>query len=320
MTRAVPGDSDDPAIWVHPQDAALSRILGTDKGDSTGGVYSFALDGQLDSARSVHPLRRPNNVDVEFDVSLDGSRVDVAAFTERNRQAIRVFALPEMRPLDRGGIRVFDGDTVRAPMGIAMYKRSRDGAVFVIVGGKSGPTNGSYLWQYRVSANGRGGVSAVPVRRFGQYSGRKEIESILVDDESGYVYYSDEGAGVRKYHADPDSGDTELALFATTDVVDDHEGLAVYATGARSGYIILSDQGANRIHLFTRDGSPGRPHAHRRVAIIPVAAQATDGLDATSRPLGPRFPRGLLVMMSNRGGFHLYDWRDVEAMIARVTR
>src|SRR5687767_12322477 len=34
ITTAVPGDSDDPAIWIDPNNAALSRILGTDKGDS----------------------------------------------------------------------------------------------------------------------------------------------------------------------------------------------------------------------------------------------------------------------------------------------
>ncbi|HYW32842.1 MAG TPA: phytase, partial [Gemmatimonas sp.] len=320
VTSAVPGDSDDPAIWIHLQNGALSRVLGTDKADTNGGIYNFDLEGGVDSTRSVAPLRRPNNVDVEQDILIDGTRLDIATATERNRQAFRIFALPDMTPIDDGGIRAFDGDTARAPMGIAIYKRARDHAVFVIVGGKSGPTDGTYLWQYRLGSNGRGGVSAVPVRRFGNYSGRKEIESILVDDASGYVYYSDEGTGVRKYHADPDSGNAELALFGTTDVFDDHEGLAVYATGAQSGYIIMSDQGANRIHLFTRDGSPGSPHVHRRVAIVPVAAVATDGLDATSRPLGPRFPHGMLVMMSNRGGFHLYDWRDVEAAIASVTR
>ena len=39
ITDTVVVDSDDPAIWLHPTDAAQSFVLGTDKGDSTRGVY-----------------------------------------------------------------------------------------------------------------------------------------------------------------------------------------------------------------------------------------------------------------------------------------
>ncbi len=46
-------------------------------------------------------------------------------------------------------------------------------------------------------------VKGTLVRKFGLFSGKKEIESIAVDDALGYVYYSDEGYGVRKYYADP---------------------------------------------------------------------------------------------------------------------
>jgi len=319
ITDTLPGDSDDPAIWVNPTNPAKSVVLGTDKGDSTGGVYTFRLDGHVDRARSVTPLLRMNNVDVEYGVALGSLTTDIAVATERNRMALRVFAMPTMRAIDNGGIVVFSGDTARDPMGVAIYKRPRDGAVFAIVGGKAGPTNGTYLWQYRLSADGKGGVVGTKVREFGMYSGRKEIEAILVDDALGYVYYSDENVGVRKYHADPDSGNVELALFATTGVADDHEGLAMYATDATTGYLVLSDQGANRIHVFTREGTAANRHEHLRLAVIPVMAQETDGLDITSRPLGPRYPRGMLAMMSNRGAFHFYDWRDVDAAIKKAS-
>jgi len=49
-----------------------------------------------------------------------------------------------------------------------------------------------------------------------------------------------------------------------------------------------------------------------------VRAQQTDGLDVTEHALGAAYPRGMLVMMSNRGAFHYYDWRDVESAIARA--
>ncbi|MFY7786627.1 MAG: phytase, partial [Thermoflexibacteraceae bacterium] len=77
-------------------------------------------------------------------------------------------------------------------MGISLYK-NKAGKIYAIVGRKSGPTDGSYLWQYLLEDNGAGQVKATLVRKFGVYSGKKEIESIAVDDELGYVYYSDEG-------------------------------------------------------------------------------------------------------------------------------
>ncbi len=318
VTDTLPGDSDDPAIWVDPRTPASSRILGTDKGDSTGGVYAFGLDGHIIANASVHPLMRMNNVDREVGFARGTARVDIAVATERNRQMLRVFSLPDMRAIDGGGIPVFDGDLNRAPMGVALYRRPRDGAVFAFVGGKAGPTDGSYIWQYQLSADASGRVVGRKVRAFGAYSGRKEIEAITVDDSLGFVYYSDEGVGVRQYYADPDSNGTQLALFATTGVSDDHEGLAIYATGANTGYLLLSDQGANRLHVYSREGTASDPFAHRRLAVIPVRAQQTDGLDVTEHALGAAYPRGMLVMMSNRGAFHYYDWRDVESAIARA--
>lgn len=312
ITDTLPGDSDDPAIWIAPG-GVDARILGTDKGDVTGGLYQFTLGGDIDPRGSVTPLQRLNNVDVRQRVPLGRDTLDLAVATERRRMMLRVFRLPDMRPLDNGGLPMFDGDSAREPMGVALYRRPRDGALFAIVGGKSGPADG-YLWQYRLASDGAGGVKATRVRAFGRYSQRKEIEAIAVDDALGYVYYSDEGVGVRKYHADPDSGNAELALFATTGVADDHEGLAIYPTGEGTGYLLLSDQGANRLQLFAREGTPGAPHNHQRVASIPVRARETDGLEVTATPL-PGFPQGLLVMMSNRGAFHFYDWREVARRI-----
>lgn len=163
ITQPVLNDSDDPAIWINRAAPESSLVLGTDKGDSTGGVYVFRLDGTIDTARTRRPLRRMNNVDIVDGFVIGRDTVSIAVATERGRQAIRVFRLPEMQPIDNGGIAVFDGDKERAPMGVALYKRARDGAVFAIVGGKSGPADG-YLWQYRLTANSKGTVGGQRVR------------------------------------------------------------------------------------------------------------------------------------------------------------
>lgn len=322
VTEPVLNDSDDPAIWINRDDPAQSLIVGTDKGDTTGALYVFRLDGTRDTARTRFPLKRPNNVDIVQGGVFGNDTLDLAVATERGAMALRVFRLPDMTAIDGGGIPVFDGDASRAPMGIALWRRHSDGAVFAIVGGKGGPTEG-YLWQYRLDRDSAGVIRGTRVRAFGAYSGKKEIEAIVVDRTLGYVYYGDETVGIRKYRADPDAPDAarELALFATRGFVQDHEGMGIYATSDSTGYLVASDQQGRRLQLFPREGSDGDPHRHPSIATIPVAALETDGVEVTATPLGARFPAGAVVMMSTNRTFHVYDWRDIAARLpARTAR
>lgn len=311
VTEPVRHDADDPAIWIHPDDPAQSLILGTDKHED-GALYAFDLEGRV--VRTVPGLRRPNNVDVAYGLMLRGRPTDVAVVTERYANKIRVFRLPDLEPVDGGGIEAFEGEARRAPMGIALYDRPSDGALFAIVSRKEGPREG-YLWQYRLADDGTGRVRGTRVRAFGAWSGEGEIEAVAVDDALGYVYYSDEALGVRKYHADPDApqAQQELALFATEGFAEDREGISVYAREDGTGYILVSDQQADRFHRYTREGAPEDPHRHRLVDVIAVSTQASDGSEVTSTALNERFPLGLFVAMSEDRTFHLYSWTDLLA-------
>ncbi|WP_338868333.1 phytase [Spirosoma sp. SC4-14] len=309
ITDTVRHDTDDPAIWINPKDPTKSLIIGTDK-DTDGALYVFDLQGKVISDKVVRPLNRPNNVDIVYGLSLNGQPTDVAVVTERGTSRIRTFRLPDMKPLDQQNLDVFEGETNRLPMGIALYKRSTDGSIFAIVGRKEGPTEG-YLWQYRLEDDGTGHIRATCVRKFGIWSGKKEIESIAVDNELGYVYYSDEGVGVRKYYADPERGNAELALFARTGFADDHEGISIYKTGPKTGYLLVSDQGANQFQIFRREGESGHPNEHKLLKVVKVAAQISDGSDVTSVALGKQFPHGLFVAMSEGKTFHYYRWEDI---------
>jgi len=312
ITQPVLMDSDDPAIWVHPTDPSKSLIIGTDK-DENGALYVFDLEGRIIEDKVVRNLKRPNNVDVEYGLILNGTPVDIAVTTERFENRIRIFSLPEMQPVDNGGIPVFEGETLRAPMGISLYKRPSDGTVYAVVGRKNGPTDGTYLWQYLLEDDGTGNVKASKVREFGMYSGIKEIESIAVDDDLGYIYYSDEGVGVRKYYADPDheNASRELALFCTEGITEDNEGISIYEVDNSSGYILVSDQQANEFHIFTREGTPENPHTHPLVKVIKVSTNESDGSEVTSVALNEKFPQGLFVAMSDNKTFHYYSWVDI---------
>lgn len=307
VTEQVVFDTDDPAIWINPADAAKSLIIGTDK-ETDGGVYAFDLQGKI--VNKVVGLKRPNNVDIAYGLPLKGKPTDIAVVTERETNKLRFYSLPSLTSVDGGGLEVFIDERLRAPMGVAFYTRTSDKAIFVIVGRKNGP-DGEYLWQYRLLDDG-GKVALRLVRKFGKYSGKKEIESIAVDNELGYIYYSDEQTGVHKYLADPDAKDNrELVLFATTGFVSDHEGISIYKTGAATGYILVSNQQANSFMIYPREGSKGQPHDHPLLAQVPVSTMESDGSEVTAINLGPQFPKGLFVAMSNGRVFHYYDWRDI---------
>ncbi len=102
-------------------------------------------------------------------------------------------------------------------------------------------------------------VKATLVRKFGNFSGTKEIEAIAVDDAMGYVYYSDEGFGIRKYYAEPAKGNQELAVFGKTGFAQDHEGISIYSSTDTTGYILVSDQQTNRFNIYAREGAKGNP-------------------------------------------------------------
>lgn len=299
-------DTDDPAIWIHPTDPMQSLILGTDKGDENGGIYVFDLQGKLDTAKTILNLPRPNNIDIEYGFVLAGDTIDIAVFTQRNGDNLRVLSLPDMTFIDGGGIPAFVGSD-RDPMGIALYKKPSTGDIHAVVSRKAGP-DGSFLWQYALQ-DSAGVVVAQPVRKFGAFKGGHEIESVAIDDALGYIYYSDEGAGVRKYHADPDSGDAELAFFGDQDFAEDHEGISIYPTGATTGYILVSDQQANRFHVFDR-AAP-----HTRLAIIPMSTVESDGSEVTATAFGDLYPRGFFVAMSDDKTFQIYRWESLEARI-----
>src|SRR5262245_17524666 len=135
-TQPVSDDPDDPAIWIDRNDPAQSLIIGTNKvAAPNGAVVLFDLDGKI--LQTIAGIDRPNNVDLRQVVTFDEKTIDLVAVTERNRSALRLFVVDPAthRLVELGAARVFEGQSgdFAAPMGIALYKRPTDGAVFAIV-------------------------------------------------------------------------------------------------------------------------------------------------------------------------------------------
>ena len=301
ITEKTPNDTDDPAIWINPDDASKSIVFGTDK-ETNGGIYAFDLNGKIIEEKSIKNIQRPNNVDLEYGFQLNDSvAVDVIAFTEREKQQIRLFSVPDMKPLDGGGFPVFEDESnmeQRLAMGISLYKSPKDSSVYAIVGRKTGPS-GTYLYQYKFESDSTG-VSAQLVRKFGSFTGGKEIEAIAVDNEMGYVYYSDEGECVKKYYAEPSMGNEELACFGGEHFLEDIEGIAIARYPNGEGYIIVSDQQRGQFNIFSRKDNSF-------IKAINLSTTETDGCDVVTVPLNDTFPNGLFAAMNDQKDFYFYD-------------
>lgn len=321
ITQAAQNDTDDPAIWINPNNPDESLILGTDKHED-GALYVYNLKGEIIEDKVVRNLKRPNNVDILHQVDLGFATLDLAFVSERFTSKIRVYSLPSMEEIAPNGIPVFEGETgaeFRDLMGISSYKNPTTGKAYVIIGRKNGPKDGSYLWQYEILSDTISKIVKLNlVRKFGNYSGKKEIEAIAVDQKLGYIYYSDEHFGVRKYYADPEKGNDELAAFGTEGFFDDQEGISIYELSDTTGYIIVSDQGRNAFRVFAREGTAENPHEHTFIASIPVKAVASDGNEVTHLISNAQYPGGLFVAMSDEKTFHFYSWKDFAGDILKT--
>jgi 3-phytase len=306
-TQPVANDPDDPAIWRNRRDPAKSLVFGTNKVKKPdGAIYAFDLKGKI--VQVVTNVDRPNNIDVLYDLATPRGFMDVAIATERKAGQLRIFGIDP----DSGRLTDLTGKTdvvgkgmdgVGEPMGIVAFRRG--GKSYAVVSPKSGPPDG-YLEEYELLYNGLTNcVDSHFRQRYGAYSGTKEIESLAYDSATDYVYYSDERFGTRR---------TARAAHASTtfrvnqDFQMDQEGLDFWRLPNQPAYLVCTDQLPKDSMYRVRDA--------KTMAIkgqFSVGADSTDGICIESRPLGPEFPRGLMVVMDSENRRFLYvDWRDVE--------
>lgn len=287
------GDAaDDPAIWVHPTDPALSTVIGTDK---KRGLYVYDLSGKV---LQFLPDGRMNNVDVRYGFPLGGRSVDIVAATERTENRIAVYgvdpATRRLSDLAAGTLSTGMTDTY----GFCLYRSPHSGRYYAFVNGESG-----LVRQFELAADGRGRITANAVREFHVGS---QAEGCAADDETGALYIAEEDVALWKYSAEPDGG-SERTLIASVDsmpeLAADLEGVSIYYGTGGAGYIIVSSQGNDSYAVFDRQGE----HAYLGSFVITAntalgidGASETDGLDVISTGLGPAFPNGVFIAQDGR--------------------
>lgn len=313
-TEVIPtwGDSaDDPAIWVHPDDPAQSLVIGTGK---KSGLYVFDLDG---STLQVLEDGRLNNVDVRDGFRLAGKDVPIVAASNRSNDGIAVYAIDVT---NRRLADVADGVIPTGfadPYGLCQYRSPRSGEHYVFVN----DADSGLVRQWRLFDNGHGRVTAEPLRDIPVGS---QAEGCVADDVHAILYVAEEDVGLWKYSAEPDGGTARTSIDTTDDagrLTDDVEGIALYDAGDGSGYLVVSNQGANNYAVYRREGDNdfvGIFHVVANAQVGIDGASETDGLDVSSANLGGPFSKGLLVVQDGRNiapeerqNFKYVAWRDI---------
>jgi 3-phytase len=303
-TQPVPSDgdaADDPAIWVHPADPALSTVIGTDK---EGGLAVYDLSGgQIQYIAGI----QPNNVDLRYDFPLGGQSIDLVVTSDRGDDAITLHRVdPQTRQLVEAGPPIDAGIDVS---GICMYRSPTSGYFYVFVtSDAAGP-----IRQWRLSDSG-GRVTATQVRDLDMGS---TAEGCVADDDLAYLYVSEEAVGIWKYEAEPEGGTARVAVDEVGSTLEaDVEGLAIYYGGDGSGYLLASSQGSGEYAAYDRAGDNPHVTSFQIVDSAIDGTSSTDGIDVMSAPLGAGFPNGLFVAQdgdndTGNQNFKLVPWESV---------
>ena len=287
------GDAaDDPAIWAHPTDPALSLVLATDK---KSGLHVYDMQGRV---LQYLPDGKMNNVDLREGFSLGGKEIVLVTASDRTRKAIAIYRLDTQA---RRLVDVADGmqpTDLDDPYGLCMYRSATSGKTYVFINSGEGPLN---QWELVDAGNGR--VRAELVR---ELMFDTQTEGCVADDAAGVLFINEEDVALWKLSAEPDGGTARIAIARVGDnpaIKDDLEGIGMYELDGGRGYLVLSSQGNDTYAVYRREGE----HAYvGSFAVVADGARGidgiseTDGLDVSSRNLGPGYAHGAMVAQDGR--------------------
>lgn len=291
--------ADDPAIWVNPDNAARSLILGTNKQE---GLHVYDLQG---AELQFLPVGQVNNVDV---------RGAVAVASNDETEALSWFAIsrdeePTVTHLGDTGVGKVEpygvclGEDEAGLIAAATYK---DGTV--------------QLW--RAQTDAAGNISADLARTVKLET---KLEGCVFDESQGLLFIGEEAFGIWSVEYANDEARPRVVdrIADSNGLVEDTEGLSIW-WAEDGGYLVASAQAADRFVVYDR--LP--PHAPRGIFTVTQSEDMTvdgvshtDGLDVVADPL-PGFPNGLLVVQDDANpksevdqNFKLVDWTNVQAAL-----
>ncbi len=280
-------DQDDMCIWIHPTESSKSVIITADK--KAEKVFVYDLEG---SVLQVLSMPKPGNIDVRYGFPLGGKKIDIVAYLQRKKgHRIIVFAVePKTHQLKR-----VDDNSILVGKGVGgtlYHSQKTDKFYFIKTAEKKGKGG---IEQFELFDDGKSKITGRKVRQW-DLAG---CEGAVADDESCALYISQEDKGVWKVGAEPGEPTPGELIIKTwkNGLMFDVEGLTIYKSHTREGYLMVSNQSRNSVKVYQlgkEDKFLGTFHID--------GAIHTDGIDMTNVCLGIRFPKGLFVCHTDQEG------------------
>jgi len=300
------GDAaDDPALWLHPQDAAKSLILGTNKQE---GLVVYNLDGS-EAARL--PIGLINNIDLRQSTERS---YDVVMASNDEVNAISVFLI------DRAtGTVSHRGDVPTGrlePYGICSGREG--GRDLAGVTYKDGTAE---IWAVSASSAELTGELLKTVKLATQ------LEGCVFDEAQGLIFIGEENQGLWKmaYRDAAPVPEQIDVVGGAAGLVADVEGVTLWRGKDGAGWLVVSAQSDNRFVVYDRKAphtAMGSFSIGENTALGIDAVTHTDGLDVFSGAL-PGYPRGILTVQDDGNpksgqdqNFKVVSWSDIEQALS----
>jgi 3-phytase len=270
-----PADGDDPAIWLHPTDASRSLVITSVK---NGGLRVFDLSGNQvqsivppnASVDGVNQASRLNNVDVQYGFNLGGGvRSDVAVFTDRGQDRLRMFRITDTpgAPLQEipmsaaSPARLYPNGvgtgqaigTQATGYGITLWRDAGADKLHALVNQR----REAVVSQFELTMNA-GSFVATQVNTWNfpttfqgtalSAGSRRQFEGMVVDQRTGMLYAGQEDVGVWRINLATGVAEAAPVLLSkefdpASPLTADVEGLTIRYGANGTGVLLVSSQG-----------------------------------------------------------------------------
>jgi len=294
------------AIWVHPEDAARSLVLGA---GGTGGLEVYGLDGTL--KQRVSDIEA-SHVMVRYGFELAGSKVPLALVYDPMRSQLLAYSIG-----GDGSLARLPGTPVQADddlVGLCGFTSAITGRIYAL-----GITDGGQMLQWDIYAKG-GDVEGRLVRSVPLGKG---AEYCVVDDASATMYYGDEALGVMSLPVGPETDPSRKIVDLAAPrgaIAEEVKGLALARGADGKALLIVSDVSAERFSVYDLEGAlQGRFQVVAGGKVDAVGE--SEGIALATAPMGDAFPEGVLAIadQGNDGAhsnFKFVGWREVRGALA----
>lgn len=294
-TTPLLGDSDDPAIWINPNNPEDSLVIATLKDgggvvfDLAGNIVQTITPADIDPSFEFGDIRY-NNVDLVYGFELGEESVDLAVFSDRANDTLAIFEIDpttgELSDITADGIleTIFGVDDGEATAyGLATYTSPVSGEAYAFVT----QADGNLVAQLQLNDTGNGTVDAEIVRtlELPVPTGDPEdsqSEGLVIDEELGFGYVAlEERVGILKFSAEPDGGDDLRTIQLLTEQ-------PALTPEPFSDFITFGDSTVDVGNVFLTSGQtvpPSPPYFEGRFSNAEIFVEevaTTLGLDSTA--------------------------------------